>query len=366
MERHFDSSRLLVARQRRKLTKEKLAVKSGLTSRSIANYESGRNIPTSEALSKIAQVLGFPEEYFFGEPLNIPTAENASFRDFSRLTSVERYAALSAGGYAFALSAWIDEKYHLPELSVPDLEGVDPETAARLVRAEWGLGSFPIKNMVHLLESRGVRVFSLVEDSREVNAFVSWMGGATPFVFLNTVKSSESSRFDAAHELGHIVLHRHGDPKGKEVEAQANAFASAFLMPRTEMLALSGRCNNLPAVMKIKKHWNVSAMALIFRLHKVGVLTDWVYRSMCIELSAKGMRLREHDSDPRETSLILRKVLEDQKAKGVGLRDIASFVRIPVDELGKLIAGLTSVSLSHSNITAPSTPRVRGHLKVVG
>ena len=47
----------------------------------------------------------------------------------------------------------------------------------------------------------------------------------------DTNKTAEHSRFDAAHELGHLVLHRHGPPRGIEAERQANAFASAFLMP---------------------------------------------------------------------------------------------------------------------------------------
>lgn len=57
------------------------------------------------------------------------------------------------------LSDWIDSKFHLPEASVPDCSGMDPEAAAEAVRAEWGLGLLSIKNMVHLLESKGVRVF---------------------------------------------------------------------------------------------------------------------------------------------------------------------------------------------------------------
>jgi hypothetical protein len=40
------------------------------------------------------------------------------------------------------------------------------------VRQAWGLGELPIKNMVHLLESKGVRVYSLAIDAVEVDAFV--------------------------------------------------------------------------------------------------------------------------------------------------------------------------------------------------
>ncbi|MEK2654790.1 ImmA/IrrE family metallo-endopeptidase [Pseudomonas aeruginosa] len=55
----------------------------------------------------------------------------------------------------------------------------------------------------------------MAEETSQVNAFSCWRRGVTPFVFLNTQKSAEASRFDAAHELGHLVLHRHGENKGK-------------------------------------------------------------------------------------------------------------------------------------------------------
>jgi Zn-dependent peptidase ImmA (M78 family)/transcriptional regulator with XRE-family HTH domain len=358
----FNFSRLVAARQRAKLTKRELAARAGLTERSLAHYEAGRQ-PSAAALEKLSQVLGFPIGFFFGPDLPSPSARNASFRSFSRMTATQRDAALAAGGIAFAFSNWIEQHFTLPRVSIPDLVDADPEVAADMVRSQWGLGVLPIKNMVHLLESRGVRVFSLEEDTREVNAFSSWCGGEIPFIFLNTVKSSESSRFDAAHELGHLVLHRHGEPKGKQVEAEANAFASALLMPRTEMLGTASQCRTLVDVMRIKKRWNVSAIALVYRLHKVGVLTEWLYRSLCIEISNRGMRRQEHDTAERETSLVFKKMFEAMKARGKGLRDIASDLRLPVEELHRLVFGLTAVSLGATNPGARSTaPRGRLHL----
>ena len=359
----FNSSRLVAARQRAKLTKRELAARANLTERSLAHYEAGRQ-PSDAALEKLSQVLGFPIGFFFGPDLRSPSARNASFRSFSRMSSMQRDAALAAGGIAFAFSSWIERHFTVPPVAIPDLAGAEPETAADMVRSEWGLGVLPIKNMIHLLESRGVRVFSLEEDTREVNAFSSWCAGEIPFIFLNTVKSSESSRFDAAHELGHLVLHRHGEAKGKQVEAEANAFASAFLMPRTEMLGTASQCRTLVDVMRIKKRWNVSAIALVYRLHKVGALSEWLYRSLCIEISTQGMRTRERDSAERETSLVFKKMFEAMKAQGRGLRNIASDLRLPVEELHRLVFGLTAVSLGVTNPNARSTAP-RGHLHLV-
>src|SRR4029077_3081434 len=119
---------------------------------------------------------------------------------------------------------------------------------------------------------KGVRVFSLSLDAAEVDAFSMWRQ-RTPFVFLNTKKSAEHSRFDAAHELGHLVLHRHGSPQGREAEREANAFASAFLMPRATVLANMPRLATVDRLIKLKKYWAVSVAALAYRLHAVGVLS---------------------------------------------------------------------------------------------
>lgn len=365
MNPQFNPGRLTIARQRKKLSKKELANLTGLTSKSISNYEDGDTVPTDPTLNSISRALGYSAEFFFGGDIAAPDASNASFRSFSRMTSTQRDSALAAGGFAFAFSKWMESNFNLPAVDVPDLQGVDSEAAAEMIRSDWKLGLLPIKNMVHLLESKGIRVFSLAEDTREVNAFSAWREGQTPFVFLNTMKSSESSRFDAAHELGHLVLHRHGENKGKEVESEANAFASALLMPRSELMATAGHCRTLDDVMRIKKRWNVSAMAMVFRLHKIGVLTEYTYRSMCIEMSVKGMRTKEVNSAERETSLVLKKVFESLRERGKGVRDIAADLTLPTEEMHKLIFGLTAVALGADNAKALTTPKRRGHLSVV-
>jgi len=38
--------------------------------------------------------------------------------------------------------------------------------------------------------------------------------------FLNTYKTSEHSRYDAAHELGHLTLHRHATRMAEKQNAK--------------------------------------------------------------------------------------------------------------------------------------------------
>ncbi|MGH3170781.1 MAG: helix-turn-helix domain-containing protein, partial [Trebonia sp.] len=207
-------SRLALARKRRGLTMVRLAADAGVTTRSLSAYESGQQRPTPQTLRALASALGLPAAFLEAPEIDEIPPDAASFRALSKMTASQRDSACSAGRIAFLINDWIEGRFHLPAPAVPSLPKLDAETAAEVVRARWGLGLAPVANMIHLLESRGVRVFSLAEECAEVDAFSLYWHG-TPFCFLNTMKSGERGRFDAAHELGHLVLHtEHRVPHG--------------------------------------------------------------------------------------------------------------------------------------------------------
>lgn len=337
----------------------------GVEPRSISAYEKAEFSPDEDRLRGIAKALRFDEAFFFGEDLDEPTPDSASFRALSRMTAAQRDTALGAGALALLINDWIEKRFELPQASLPDMsrEG-GPEAAAEALRRAWGLGELPVKNLVHLLEAKGVRVFSLAVDAIEVDAFSMWRQ-ATPFVFLNTRKSAEHSRFDAAHELGHLVLHRHGAPQGQEAEREANTFASAFLMPRASVLANAPRMATVDYLVELKKYWTVSVAALAYRLHSVSVLSDWHYRTLCIEIASRGYRKREPEAAQRETSQVLAKVFAALRSEGVTKADIASDLRIPVEEIEQLVFGLALTGLRSSSETSDTVKR-RPELHLVG
>lgn len=361
----FNPSRLTLARKRRGLTMTKLAAQVGLELRSISAYEKGEFKPEPERLAAVAKVLRFPEAFFFGDDLDEPTPDVASFRSLSKMTAGQRDTALGAGAVALMLNDWIEARFDLPRAELPDLSReASPEAAAQELRRAWGIGELPIKNIVHLLEAKGVRVFSLALDAAEVDAFSMWRQ-STPFVFLNTKKSAEHGRFDAAHELGHLVLHRHGSPQGREAEQEANAFASAFLMPRASLLAQAPHIPTLEHLIKLKKIWSVSVAALTYRLHTVGAISDWHYQTLFVELSSRGYRKKEPDEGQRETSQVLQKVFAALREEGILKTHIARELCIPTDELDQLVFGLALTGLSGSS-SAGAAGRVKGsHLRVV-
>tara|TARA_R110002096_G_scaffold44526_13_gene120725 strand:+ start:374472 stop:375263 length:792 start_codon:yes stop_codon:yes gene_type:complete len=242
------------------------------------------------------------------------------------------------GAMGFLASRELERLIVFPKVDIPDLSmhRESPETAAMVLRAEWGLGYRPLPNTVHLLESRGVRVFSLAHDCREVNAFAVW-DGLKPFVFLNTEKSAESGRFDVCHELGHLVLHREEDARGKEAEAQANAFASAFLMPTGGLPKPT--VPSFEVLMQIKKEWNVSLIALVYRLHKLHYISDWEYRHLCIRISKKGWNRSEPQGGERETSQVIDKALALLRENRFTHSYFANKLQMNSDDINTLMFG---------------------------
>jgi Zn-dependent peptidase ImmA (M78 family)/DNA-binding XRE family transcriptional regulator len=360
----FNPSRLTLARKRRGLTKARLAKAVGVEPRSISAYESGEFGPDDERLQKLSSVLRFDARFFHGDDLDEPSPDCASFRALTKMTASQRDIALGCGAVALMLNEWIESRFELPAADLPDFSGTEPEAAAYMLRQQWGLGELPIKNMVHLLEARGVRVFSLAIDASTVDAYSMWRG-RTPFVFLNTNKTSEHSRFDAAHELGHLVLHRHGSPQGQIAEREANAFASALLMPRSSVLAHAPKFATLDSIIERKKIWSVSVAALNYRLHALGVLTDWHYRSLCIEIAKRGFRTSEPFEIKRETSQIYAKVFSALRDEGITKRDIAHELAVLPDEVEQLVFGLMITGISSAESRPSDTRTKRANLRLV-
>lgn len=347
-------SRLRLARKRRGLTKVTMAQRVGISAKMLGDYEKSRAVPSTEALQAIASVLRFPLAFFFRPDIHEPSEDSVSFRSLSTMRAGQRDAALAAGALAFELSEWIDAEFVLQAPDLPDLHEYEPAEAAMALRNYWGFGIRPIGNMIQTLESRGVRVFSLTERGRQIDAFSLWYQDI-PFVFLNTTKTVEHGRMDAAHELGHLVLHRHGAVRSRDVETDAKIFGAEFLMPRDSVLGHVPRLTgpSFASILKMKATWGVSAAALAMRLNKLQLLSDHSYRGICIELSKYGRTREPLGLAVRETSAVLAKVFDMLKDAGMSKADVAKRLDLYTEDLEALIFGLGQLEVT----AAGGTPR---------
>jgi Zn-dependent peptidase ImmA (M78 family) len=322
------------------LTKKSFAEKVGVTRQAVIKWDKGTE-PSNENLDAIERELRFPRAFFFGSDIDEPESASTSFRSQAAMSAAYRDAALAAGAIGFLISDWVEKRFELPPIRVPDLHlcATKPEMAAQVLRQEWGLGQSPISNMIHLLESKGVQVFSLAENTRTVNAYSLWRRGK-PYVFLNNFKSAECSRFDAAHELAHLTMHQDGKVKGRDAEDQAQRFASAFLMAESDVIAELPRITGLNQLIQKKVRWKVSVAALNYRLRRLGITTEWKNRDLCIEIAKRGYHKTEPNGIERERSLVWEKVLKALWSEGTTQRQIAEDLNVPYDEVCELLFGV--------------------------
>lgn len=336
----FNPTRLTVARKRRQFTKKALADEADVSQVTLTRIERGDTAdPAPETVAALARVLRYPVDFFYLDDCEELSTESVSFRSLSTLTSRQRDAALASGTIAFLLDDWVTERYNLPFPDLLNLRDENPITAAAVLRNHWGIGSRPIAHMATLLEAKGVRIFSLSEKNKNVDAFSCWRGN-TPYIFLNTFKSTERSRYDAAHELGHLVLHIHGSTKNHDVEREADQFAAAFLVPRGDLIGHVPRNTSLNTLIAVKERWGISLAALARNAFEAGLISDWSYRDLCKAMSSLGYRTKEPNSRKREGSVLWKKVFESLWRERLTKDHVAKMLCLPPDEIESLLGGL--------------------------
>lgn len=135
-------------------------------------------------------------------------------------------------------------------------------------------------------------------------------------------------RFDAAHELGHLVLHSYIEAPNdsathKLVEQQAHRFAGAFLLPAKSFVAEVAVPVTLQGLLMLKPRWGVSVAAMIMRLVALKLLGESDYLRLIKLRSAKWGNKQEPLDDERapEEPRLLRRTADLLHEAGVVRRE---------------------------------------------
>lgn len=350
----IDARRLRLARETAGLRKKDLAERIEVSPASITQYEAGRTAPPAGTIARIALACGLSAEFFTAPATPRPRSiSKPFFRSLRSTRQWERDEAEARATLVWQVAHEIERRVNLPELELPDLylSESDPpsEAAGRAVelRKLWELPDGPLGNVARLLEAHGAVVARLSGHSERLDAFSQWMDGR-PFVVLWKTKGDTArSRFDAAHELGHLVLHPDPEPGNKLLEAQAHAFAAQFLMPREQILdelpRRAPRKADLPLLVETRERWGVSLAALYYHARDLNVISPEVHRRAMIRLSEMGHRSNEPgDLGPPEHPGLLRSALELLEERvGWGLKELVNAVRLP-QAMVREVCGLIS------------------------
>jgi Zn-dependent peptidase ImmA (M78 family) len=210
-------------------------------------------------------------------------------------------------------------------------DGIDE--IAEKVRTDWGLGLGPISNVLALLESNGIIACRYEMIGENVEAFSFW-NGPRAFIFMASEKEAGvRTRFDLAHELGHLVMHRHIEQyeiedklKLKEIERQADRFAGAFLLPK-HSFPNEVYSPRLDAFVNLKRRWKVSIQAMIYRCSDLGIFNEAQILNLRKQVSFRKWRTKEPLDDPALIPLETPKLL----AKAFSL--VAQSGRMKIEEI---------------------------------
>lgn len=332
----FVGERLRQAREARMLTGISLAELVGVTSASITQYEKGKQSPGPDTLQRLAAVLNV-EPALFTRPMPPEEAASAIFwRSAASATAAARRRARSRYEWLREIVEYLRTFMELPRVNFPaGVVSPDPsrlsfdeiERLAATARAFWGLGEGAISDVTLLLENNGGIVASGELAAHTLDAFSQWRWeSGVPYLFFGTEKDSAARhRFNVAHELGHLLLHRYVPQvsigrmeQHNLVEQQANRFAGAFLLP-AERFQNSLYAPTLDAMLALKPQWNVSVALMIHRVSDLGMASEDHIKRLWINYNRRRWRTREplDGQVPVERPRLLRRAVEMLLSSGI-------------------------------------------------
>lgn len=334
----FAPDRLRLARLLARKRKNEVAIEVGVTPTAVGQWESGATSPSPETLFKLSLALSVPVEFFARhrrQAMHDPAA--AHFRSLRATTQAERGQALAFGELVWAVAEGVSRWVELPEPNLPDIpvpadaSDAEVEVAAAATRQALSLGDAPIGHVVRLVESRGVvTAVASIRLADRVDAFSHWYS-SRPVIVLSPGKNDAArSRFDAAHELGHLVMHHDREPGSRIVERQAHLFASCLLAPPEQLAELLPRRADWSELAELKLRYGVSLKSLAYTASRLGVWGESTMRTAMVHYNRNGWNSGEPASlGEAERPSMLGRSAALLHEHGITLDEIASEAGLP-------------------------------------
>lgn len=348
----FQPGRLIQALAARALSQVQLAAMVGVSPATISKWKSGQQAPEAEALENLSKVINVSSEWFtrpVPEKVSLPLfRSNASAHVAARAMLEARLEWTQ--DIVLAMSEFVD----FPEVTLPTRSFKDPqqitnadiEDAACECRDMWGLGRRAIPDLAMAVEGAGVILVREETGIAPIEGLSAWSHVLQrPLILLSADKDNGfRSRFDLAHELGHLILHkgidRSTDPdRYKLMESQAHRFAGAFLLPAESFAADVRTPVTLDSLLLLKQRWGVSVAAMIMRLESLKIIDSDAKMLLFKRRSARWGAKSEPGDDTRvpEQPRLLKRTIELLASSGVmPLEAVAGYIGLAANDVEKL------------------------------
>lgn len=353
----FNHVLLYEARTARGYTQKDIAQKLAITRQAFSAYETGATVPKTEMVTMIAEELNFPFEYFYGDAQHVDTGpiffrRNRTAHERTRDAIATRIRWLMRVFMHYSLQLEfpvlnIDRKFD-EEYSNEEIEHITQN-----IRCRWKLGLGPIGNVINVLENNGFVIsrFSLnLKGADACSAINDSLGDLRSYVCSIDQRdgveiSAVRDRFSNVHEAAHAFLHSGHSPEyiemnERQLEDEADYFASAFLLPKDTFGREALFMTNVMSFVELKSRWKVSVQAMIRRCRDLELISPSTHKYLSQQVGFRRWRVREplDDSIPKESPALLKNatefLLEEQiKTKSEILED----VNIPASDLEALL-----------------------------
>jgi Zn-dependent peptidase ImmA (M78 family)/DNA-binding XRE family transcriptional regulator len=328
---------IILGRESRGLSQKELAEALGVTQGRISKIEMGFLTVPSDLLENLSKILKYPIGFFLQEGNLVGVGVSEIFhrkrQDVPKKVLSKSYAQMEVRlRHVSKLLQAVEIQENVPRLYIDDDYDGSVENIAQAVRAEWQIPRGPIKDLTKTLEDQGVLVISVDFESPKVDAISRWVPGLPPLFFVNQNIPKDRYRLTLAHELGHVVMHKHANPN---MEEQANRFAAEFLMPERDIMADLGdlKMAKLP---ELKRYWRVSMAAILKRAEDLRAITPNQARYLWVQMSKTGYRLREPielDIKGERPSLINELIEAYREDLGYSMEDLCQMLALFEEEL---------------------------------
>lgn len=212
----------------RGLTQSELATALGISQSMVSLLEAGKQRASAALVTSLAAALDMPEG-LLRRPSPAPYTGHLLRPSLPRAT---RNAALSEVTMAHAHIDLLLAPS--PADLVPAPENLDPVELAQELRERWDVQPGPISGMIPLLEEHGIVCVYRDLSDLGVPALASTAKSGRTLMFVDIAASRTDIAWSLAHELGHLVMP--ADPS-KQSDMRADRFATAFLLPETDVRA---------------------------------------------------------------------------------------------------------------------------------
>lgn len=299
---------IALARESRGLTQIELSNLLGVNQGTISKIENGTMDISEQVERNLPTVLDYPKEMFYVDKRVIRVEGHYRKKVSLSVKEMKQYKA------KMTFTEWhvnkLSDSVDLPKPNIPSWDITtdgSAKDAARFVREHWRIPRGRVNDLASVLEDNGIVIALL--DLGDMDGLSTYSAEYNiPIIYINQNRSADRIRHTLAHEACHYVCHFGKkiatENEERDIEQEANDFASELLMPENEIRPQLVRLN-LEKLGDLKRYWKVSMQSILMKASRIGAITENQSQYLWKQISALGYRKKEpYDIQPDNISLL--------------------------------------------------------------